>query len=434
MKCRLEDSKGARRKQLFVASRLRGCVFIMACSLSSIAFSQPAEVLAQIQVQGNTITPDADVLAIAGLTIGMPVEAGTPAAAAARLEADGRFDRVDVLKRFASIENPSRIALIVIVHEPGARILDGRGGPARVVRRRGSGLQYLPLVRFEDGYGWTYGLQASRPNVFGGRSRLAFPLTWGGERQAAAIAERTFPDAPITLVQGGASLTRRVHPYFETPEHRGRIWMRVERAFGSSLRLGATADHERVTLGNADDGTASVDVDATLDTRVDPWLARNAVFARAAWQRARFPSGPVDLTDLDASGYLGLPRGQVLVVRVHHQGADAPLPAYAQRMLGGMDSVRGLRRGTAVGDNAMTGSLELRVPLSSPLTVAKIGVNAFVDWGTVYDHGQRLRDQSFAEGVGGGAWLSLAVLRLNVSAAHVVGGSTRVQFGATLGF
>ena len=96
--------------------------------------------------------------------------------------------------------------------------------------------------------------------------------------------------------------------------------------------------------------------------------------------------------------------------------------------------MRGFKTGTASGDSLVAGSLELRVPLTSPLSFAKIGVSAFVDAGTVYDSGQRFADQPLQRGVGGSVWIAAAFLRFNVAVAHGVGASTRVHVGGNLTF
>ena len=75
-----------------------------------------------------------------------------------------------------------------------------------------------------------------------------------------------------------------------------------------------------------------------------------------------------------------------------------------------MSNLRGFEAGTAVGDTLVAGSVEVRAPLTSPIRIAKFGVNAFVDVATVYDTGSRLADQTFNEGFGGGIWFSAAFL------------------------
>ena len=171
-----------------------------------------------------------------------------------------------------------------------------------------------------------------------------------------------------------------------------------------------------------------------MDTRLDPMLARNAVYARAGWDRANLPrlpgpaglsgdlDGAINQTSLDARGYVGVLGQSVLVVRALREDADRPAPPYLESMLGGVPNLRGFRRGTAVGDTLVAGSIELRVPLTSPLRIGKVGVSAFVDVAKVYDKGERFEDHKFERGVGGAIWFSAAFLRLNVAVAHGIGG------------
>ena len=74
------------------------------------------------------------------------------------------------------------------------------------------------------------------------------------------------------------------------------------------------------------------------------------------------------------------------------------------------------------------------MPLTSPLNVGKAGISVFVDAGTVYDEGQRLKDQRLERGFGGGAWFSVAVFRLSLVVAHGAGASTRLHFGTNVTF
>ena len=78
----------------------------------------------------------------------------------------------------------------------------------------------------------------------------------------------------------------------------------------------------------------------------------------------------------------------------------------------------------------MAGSLELRVPLSSVLSIGRLGVNAFVDTGAVYAHDERFGDQSLRTGIGGGVWLTATVFHMGLAVGRGRGSSTRVHFSA----
>ena len=160
---------------------------------------------------------------------------------------------------------------------------------------------------------------------------------------------------------------------------------------------------------------------------MDPWLARNAVFARVAVERLWTPGSPIvppvpaslaslarkraiDVSTMDVRGYIGLFGQSVLVVRGFREAADAALPAYERFLSGGGDVLRGFRVGYAAGDTLTAGSLELRTPITSPLRFARLGVSVFADAAAVYDVGSRLREQRFDRGIGAGVSQILAGL------------------------
>jgi hemolysin activation/secretion protein len=144
--------------------------------------------------------------------------------------------------------------------------------------------------------------------------------------------------------------------------------------------------------------------------------------------------GSVSHTQLDGRAYVGVFGQTVLAVRAMRDAADAPLPLYAKAILGGMANLRGFRAGSAVGDTLVAGSAELLVPITSPLDIGRVGVSAFVDTGTAYDHGARFSDQTLKRGVGGSVWFSAAFLRLSIAVAHGIGATTRVHVGGTVTF
>jgi hypothetical protein len=383
------------------------------------------------------VTPDEELLRLAGVVIGMPVAADTVSSVAARLRATKRFERVEVLKRYASISDPALITLVLVVDE-GRVSIQATGDPdrpTRVVRARWLNLLFLPVIDGEDGYGLTYGVRVAVPNPAGPESRLSFPATWGGERRAAAEIEKRFDQGLLTRVDGGASLSRKTNPFFLEDDERAGMWAHGERQLLPSLRIGATAGWQHVSFQNATDRMVDVGAEVVLDTRLDPWLARNAVYARAAEHRFAFQNqDAVGRSDLEARAYVGLFGPTVLVASVQRSAADGPLPGYLKAILGGQESLRGFRAGTAVGDTLVAGSLEVRVPLTSPLRVGKLGVSGFTDAGTVYDHPGRFANQVMKQGFGGSVWCAAAFLRVNVAVAHGIGASTRVHVSGNLTF
>lgn len=399
---------------------------------------QASEVIAAIRVHGNTATADADIVTISGLVAGAPFTDAALADARRRLEATHHFEHVDVSKRYASIADLSQVLVVIVVDEgPVSVDWSGTGDatPA-VMRRRGLGrhLMFLPIVDAEDGYGVTYGARLAYMDVAGHGSRLSFPLTWGGTKQAAVELDRPLASGPLTRVQVGAGLDRRRNPAFDEDDSRRRVWARAERRLGP-VRAGVTGDRQHVSFAARRDEVTSYGADVTFDTRVDSLFPRNAVDLSASWTaRHVSPGSVVHQATLDGRAYVGLIGQSVLVVRASREAADGTLPPYLQPLVGGWENLRGFAAGAFVGDTAVTGSLELRVPLSSPLRVARFGVSAFVDTGTAYAHDARLGSQPMHVGVGGGVWWTATVFRLGISAAHGLGASTRVNFGGGLDF
>jgi outer membrane protein assembly factor BamA len=293
---------------------------------------------------------------------------------------------------------------------------------------------FLPLLDREDGYGFTYGARLAVAEPLGAQSRVAFPLTWGGTKQAGAELDKSFARGPLHRIVAGGAVSRRTNPFYEEDDDRARVWVRGERAIARALRVGATAGFQRVSFFEARDTFAHAGADAVLDTRLDPFLPRHAVYARAAWDHFHVEPGGAARTELDARGYIGLIGQNILAVRALRTDSSGPLPAYLQPLLGGMANLRGFKAGYAAGDTLVAASAELMMPLTSPLNVGKVGVSVFADRGTVYDKGQRFADQTMREGYGGSVWFTAAFLRLTLAVAHGRGASTRVHVGGSASF
>src|SRR5262245_8379092 len=88
-----------------------------------------------IRVRGNHTTPDGDVIALSGAHVGDVFTADTVAAVQQRLEKSGRFQSVDVFRRFESLSDPSAIVLVIAVEERAGISLDNpEPGPLRRFR------------------------------------------------------------------------------------------------------------------------------------------------------------------------------------------------------------------------------------------------------------------------------------------------------------
>jgi outer membrane protein assembly factor BamA len=411
---------------------MRALLIVLCCASAASAQTSPG-IVGEVRVHGNHTTPDADVLAIVGEIVGKPATDALIAEITDRLKKSGRFDAVEVRKRFRSIDNPDDILLMVMVDEfPGIDEFDL--GPPNPVRRFWTSGMFLPILSHEDGYGFTYGGRVSFVDRLGPRSRISVPLTWGGERQARVQVERTFRTGPIDRISGEAGLGRRVNPHYEIGDRRTSYNARVESVLARWLRLGAGGGIDAVTFGDTADRLTRLGADVTFDTRVDPAFPRNAVHATFGWERLDFEAGRANRKTADVRGYLGLFGQTVLAVRGLTVTADTPLPRYEHSLLGGASNLRGFDAGFKANDNMAAVSAEVRIPITSPLSVGRFGVKAFVDAGTAYPFGERFTDQQLDRGVGGGVYLHLTILSVALDVAKAHGGDTRFHFGLGVTF
>ena len=401
--------------------------------------SQAREVIADILVHGNQIVPTDEVLKLAAVKVGDAFTDKTVAEITARLKASRKFESVEVCKRYASIDDMTQIAVVIIAGEGAVHISlpdeDEGGGPPRILKRPALGsFMFMPIFDGEDGYGFTYGVRVAYPKPLGPKSRLSFPLTWGGTRRAGIELDRTFDSGPISRIEFGGAIQEKINPAYDLRDNRRRVWARAERVFGP-VRLGATGGWQRVSFAGLTDRFKSIGADVAVDTRLDPVLPRNAVFVTASIERLKFSSGDtLNRTRLDARGYIGLFGQHVLVLRSLREDVNKPAPLYLRSLLGGWSNLRGFEAGFDTGDTLVANSIEWRVPISSPLSVGQLGLSAFVDWGTVYEKGERFKDQTLHRGIGGSVWMTLAAFRMSLGVAHGKGSGTRVNFGGGLTF
>jgi outer membrane protein assembly factor BamA len=411
----------------------------LACLLvasGGAAQTPPPEVLGEVRVHGNHTTPDDLVLRLAGLTVGQPIDDAAIEAARQRLKKSGRFEDVQIRKRYRSLEPGAPVALVVIVQEhplpdpttPGA----AAPGPMRKLLSSG---MFMPVLRYADGYGFTYGARFSFVDTLGKGGRVSVPLTWGGTRRAAVEIEKPIARGPIDRVAGGGSVSGQTNPFYDLDENREDVWLEGSRRFARHFRAAGHADFGHVTFGAIDENVWAYGADLSVDTRTDPVFPRNAVFASAGWERLDPTREPAaNRFRAEARGYRGLVRQAVMSVRVQYAGADGPLPDYARPLLGGATTLRGWRPGSFSGDNLLAGTAELRVPITSAMHIAKAGVSVFADVGTAWDHGQALGDSKFHPGAGGGVFLLASLFQLNLDVGFRPGWGTRVHFSTGLQF
>jgi len=382
-------------------------------------------------VHGNHTTPDADVLALSGLATGQEVGEAQLREAEKKLRDTGRFEGVELRRRYLSIADPSQILIVIVVDEhPAVRANDLTPGP---LKKLGAAQMWLPILHHEDGYGLTYGARVSFVDTLGDRSRISVPMSWGGERKIALEAERAF-DGPISVIRGALTLNRRVNPHFNVPDTRQEARVEAERFITSWLRAGAVARVAHVDFGpDYAARHSATGVQATIDTRVDPSFPRNAIHTRLGWERLFFGDS-AGRWRTDARAFIGIGGSTVLALRGQVIRASRGLPFAEQSLVGGSDTVRGYRTGYHAGDNLAAATIEVRQPLNSPLSVGRFGVKAFVDAGTAWVAAARMKDQQFDRGIGGGVYFGGGPVVMDLDVAWPEEGKPRAHFGLGVTF
>ncbi len=409
----------------------------------------PQEVVREIRIHGNARVADAEVLKIAGIAVGATLDDSGVEAIKRRLEDSGFFSTIDVRKRYRSLTDATDVALVLVVHEKTAVTTNAAGEIERpLMRRITSRIMFLPILNYSDGYGLTYGARFSTVNLLGAGERLSVPLSWGGTRRVALEAERTFKRGPLTRILGSATLRQHENPGFvleeddddSTTDHRTEFKARAERSFGRFLFTGVETTRAAVDFGDFDTQDQwTVGADAALDTRGNPNFPSNAIYLGGSWNALHLDGidTPTNRYTVDGRGYLRLIRQPVLAGRVLYLNADGPLPAYERYLIGGSDTLRGFRTGALNGTRFLVTSAELRVPITSVISGAKLGVTVFYDAvNKLRVDGEANDDLGWRRSAGAGVFLIASVVTLNLDVAHGLNGQggTRVHFSTGFAF
>jgi hypothetical protein len=400
---------------------------------------QPAETIREIRVHGNAAVNDEDVIKLAGISVGDALGPDAVSAIEKRLKDSDKFETVEVRKRYRSLDDPTDVAIVLVVHErPGVTSapsggITSSGGPFHRVSSR---LMFFPILSYADGYGFTYGGRVSTIDLLGMGERLSVPLTWGGTKRAALEAERGFKTGPISRVFASFGIWNRENPHYEIDDQRVELKARVERQFAHLLRVGVDGSRSSVDFGTLNDDIWTFGTNAALDTRRDPAFPSNAVYLGAGWSALNVRGQDrINRYETDARGYLRVIGQAVLAGRAQYFTSDATLPPYERLLLGGSSNLRGFATGTFDGDRMIVTSGELRVPLTSVLHGAKLGVSAFMDVSKIADYNVSLKDAAWQRGAGGGLFIIAPLVKINFDIAHGLdGGGTRLNLGTGFSF
>jgi len=379
-----------------------------------------AEIVDSVRLHGNFTVSDDELLRIAGISVGTDLGNISLPEVEKRILASGHFESATVTKRYPSLTDTEHVVLLIQVQEkPKVK----------------SKFMMMPILSGSDEYGLTYGARLSAIGLFGSRERVSFPLTWGGVREAAVEVESPRPVPGFGSFLAGASINRKENPHFEIGDLR-KDFMAGARNRVGPLVYEVAAGWTDVDFGDLHDRFLSYGAHVALDTRQDANLPRDAVYLGFGWHRMALADMRPDfnLYQTDIRGYKGLWGQAILAAQVLYDKADGPLPDYERPFLGGASTLRGHEPGEFVGDNRVVSSVELRLPVTSPLAIYHAGFDAFWDSGAVFNHGQSLRDADFKHGVGAGVFFLIAGFGFKVDVAHDLNDSFRVHFSTGFRF
>ena len=404
------------------AACVRAGVLGAVLSLSPAAYvAAMMETIVEIRIHGNHSVPNDEIIELAAVAVGDVVGAELLDAVDRRLTGSGHFETVDVHKRYRSLTATDQIALVIVVRErPRARFA-GR-------------LMFLPILRYEEGYGFSYGTRFSLVDVPGAGGRFSVPVTWGGDRRTALEVEKPLGDGSHGRLRGGGSSGRRMHPHFEIEDRRSRVWGGLNHHLVFGVRVDVEAALEEVVFAERAHRLRRMVVGVEYDS-LSSNFPRDDVKLRAAVERLSGDGHPASVfrPHVDVQAFKGVGGQVVLAARVLYEGASAPLQPYEQSLLGGVGTLRGWKFGTRVGDRLLATSVELRVPLNSPFAAGKTGFRLFYDTGAVWNVGA-VRG-SLLEGVGVGAFLSIPILgTVQFDFGHDLRGGVVVHSTAGFGF
>ena len=427
-----------------------GAAFAQAPTASSAPTTEPslagapiaAETVAEIRIHGNLSLPDAEVIAITGVNLGDAAGPDLEKTVRQRLEASGRFETVDVRRRYRSLTATDQVALVIVVRErPGARFSNPL---MRAFAAAGRRLMVAPLLDHREGYGVAYGALTSFVDTFGRGGRLSVPATWGGHKRIALEMETPIRGPVIDRLWASGSRGRRRHPYFDADVDRARFVVAARRGLSRGFRMNGEAAWEEARFAGRSDrfvrAAAYLDYG---DYRETPATARrNTMVVRAGVERLAIDGGGGSITRprLDARAYRAVGGQAVLAARLYFAGASAPLPPYERAMLGGSPAaggtLRGWPAGVAVGDRLAAASIELRLPITSVLSEGRVGLRFFHDTAAVYDAGRSIRNARFRDGAGAGVFFLPPGFGfpLSIDVAGDPDGGVRVHVSAGFGF
>jgi outer membrane protein assembly factor BamA len=395
------------------------CCFILGL-LSGLAAYGSSESVIELRFQGNLSIPDEEMHRLSGVQVGTPVSEKLLNEVRRRLMESGRFESVEVSRRYRSLGESEDVVLMIAVREKPSFA---------------SHFMFMPVLGGNDEYGMTYGGRLTSTDLLGRAERITIPLTWGGFRNASAEVLFPVENRYLDGVTFGSGISRKENPHFQIGDLRKEVWGGAHRKL-KGVNFEFKTEWSDIAFADIRESHLGVDTKLSLDTRRSHNLPRDSAYAAVGWERMVFFGERPDLNiyTLDVRGYKGLLEQTVLAGQVLYQASDGRLPDYQRLLLGGSTTVRGHDPGAFAGDSLLLGSVEMRIPLNPTRAVYQTGLNFFFDSGTVFEHGRSLREASFKQGMGVGWFGFVLGFGIRVDFAYDLRDSFRVHFSSVSKF
>lgn len=397
-------------------SAIAGLVLLLA--VATLASAQ--QVVKEIRVHGNYKTTDADIIRIAGIAEGDEVDDAKLDAAKQRLLQTGKFNSVEILKRYRSISSNGPLALIILVNEKESL-------PSKFL--------FMPILSYSDERGFTYGLQTTAIDLLGMGERIGIPLSWGGTKQASIKLRFDVENPLFNRIAFKFGRIIQEHPYYKIDDDRTYYQAEVKRRAGPLL-VGFEGGYSKVSFDPLEERFFNYGINAAIDTRRDILLPGDAIYLGAGWERLDFRDSDrqVDRVTIDLRAFKRLIGQALLAGQVYAKTSNTGLPPYLKSWMGGAATLRGYKPGSFIGDNIFLGSLELRLPLQPLTAFYQTGIFLFWDSGKVWDEGFAFDDAEMKEGAGIGYFFSAAGFGIKLDLASNLKGKYRLHVSSGFRF
>ena len=191
-------------------------------------------------------------------------------------------------------------------------------------------------------------------------------------------------------------------------------------------RPGSEIAWQHSTLVDEHTDARSIGADVVYDTRIDPLMPHNAVYARAAVEHLSFASRPAIRMEIDANGYIGLYRGSSSPWAPSERTSASTHRPYTNRSSAD-PAISGVQSGYAARDTLPPGRRRSDADELGPAGGARRHQCLF----------RRGRPHTKVSawpirtgtGIGGGVWLTAPLFRISLMVARGLGSGTRVHSG-----